>query len=157
MSFALVLDAIILVAVIAGLWAAYRLLGTPSRLAPADYRLVLDDLAASVARSAASLRGALAEDDRTREQVAADARKIFQTGFYQALRLKPDAATDPGALARAGLGRACESYEWASRMAESESFANRVVQEAVRMLLDRADAELSAAQQTLAGLPSAQP
>ncbi len=157
MSFALVLDAVILGVVIAGLWAAYRVLGTPSRLAPADYRVVLDDLAASVARSAASLRGALAEDDRQREQVAADARKIFQTGFYQALRLKPDATTDPSALVRAGLGRACEGYEWASRMAESESFGNAAVQEAVRMLLDRADAELSAAQQTLAGLPSAQP
>ena len=92
-----------------------------------------------------------------REQVAADTRKIFQTGFYQALRLKPDATTDPSALVRAGLGRACEGYEWASRMAESESFGNPAVQEAVRMLLDRADAELSAAQQTLAGLPSAQP
>jgi hypothetical protein len=157
MSFALVLDAVILGVVIAGLWAAYRVLGTPSRLAPADYRVVLDDLAASVARSAASLRGALAEDDRQREQVAADARKIFQTGFYQALRLKPDATTDPSALVRAGLGRACEGYEWASRMAESESFGNPAVQEAVRMLLDRADAQLSAAQQTLAGLPSAQP
>ena len=157
MSFALVLDAVILGVVIAGLWAAYRVLGTPSRLAPADYRVVLDDLAASVARSAASLRGALAEDDRQREQVAADARKIFQTGFYQALRLKPDATTDPSALVRAGLGRACEGYEWASRMAESESFGNPAVQEAVRMLLDRADAEVSAAQQTLAGLPSAQP
>lgn len=157
MSFALVLDAVILGVVIAGLWAAYRVLGTPSRLAPADYRVVLDDLAASVARSAASLRGALAEADRQREQVAADARKIFQTGFYQALRLRPDATTDPSALVRAGLGRACEGYEWASRMAESESFANPAVQEAVRMLLDRADAELSAARQTLAGLPSAQP
>jgi hypothetical protein len=157
MSFALVLDAVILGVVIVGLWAAYRVLGTPSRLAPADYRVVLDDLAASVARSAASLRGALAEDDRQREQVAADARKIFQTGFYQALRLKPDATTDPSALVRAGLGRACEGYEWASRMAESESFGNPAVQEAVRMLLDRADAELSAAQQTLGELPSAQP
>lgn len=157
MSFALVLDAIILGVVIAGLWAAYRVLGTPSRLAPADYRVVLDDLAASVARSAAQLRGALAEGDRQREQVAADARKIFQTGFYQALRLKPDATTDPSALVRAGLGRACEGYEWASRMAESESFGNPAVQEAVRMLLDRADAELSAAQQTLAGLPRSQP
>jgi len=157
MSFALVLDAVILGVVIAGLWAAYRVLGTPSRLAPADYRVVLDDLAVSVGRSAASLRGALAEDDRQREQVAADTRKIFQTGFYQALRLKPDATTDPSALVRAGLGRACEGYEWASRMAESESFGNPAVQEAVRMLLDRADAELSAAQQTLAGLPSAQP
>ncbi len=154
---ALVVDAIILGVVIAGLWAAYRVLGTPSRLAPADYRVVLDDLAASVAQSAARLRAALAEDDRQREQVAADARKIFQTGFYQALRLKPDAAIDPGALARAGLGRACEGYEWAGRMAESESFSNAAVQEAVRMLLDRADAELSAAQQTMAGLPSAQP
>jgi hypothetical protein len=157
MSFALVLDAIILGVVIAGLWAAYRVLGTPSRLAPADYRVVLDDLAASVARSAARLRGALAEDDRQREQVATDARKIFQTGFYQALRLKPDATTDPSALVRAGLGRACEGYEWASRMAESESFGNAAVQDAVRMLLDRADAELSAAQQTLAGLPRSPP
>ncbi len=157
MSFALVVDAVILGVVIAGLWAAYRVLGTPSRLAPADYRVVLDDLATSVARSAAQLRAALAEDDRQREQVAAEARKIFQTGFYQALRLKPDATTDPAALVRAGLGRACEGYEWASRMAESESFGNAAVQEAVRMLLDRGDAELTASQQALAGLPRSPP
>jgi hypothetical protein len=157
MSFALVLDAIILIVVIAGLWAAYRVLGTPSRLAPADYRVVLDDLATSVARSAAQLRAALSEDDRKREEVAADARKIFQTGFYQALRLKPDATTDPAALVRAGLGRACEGYEWASRMAESESFGNAAVREAVQLLLDRSDAELSAAQQTLGGLPASPP
>jgi hypothetical protein len=157
MSFALVLDAIILIVVIAGLWAAYRVLGTPSRLAPADYRVVLDDLATSVARSASQLRAALTEDDRKREAVAADARKIFQTGFYQALRLKPDATTDPAALVRAGLGRACEGYEWASRMAESESFGNAAVREAVQLLLDRSDAELSAAQQTLGGLPASPP
>jgi hypothetical protein len=157
MSFALVLDAIILIVVIAGLWAAYRVLGTPSRLAPADYRVVLDDLATSVARSASQLRAALTEDDRNREAVAADARKIFQTGFYQALRLKPDATTDPAALVRAGLGRACEGYEWASRMAESESFGNAAVREAVQTLLDRSDAELSAAQQTLGGLPASPP
>ena len=157
MSLGLVVDVVILGAVIAGLWAAYGVLGTPSRLAPADYRVVLDDLAASVARSAAQLRAALAEDDRQREQVAAEARRIFQTGFYQALRLKPDATTDPAALVRAGLGRACEGYEWASRMAESESFANVAVREAVRVLLDRGDAELSESQQALAGLPPSQP
>ena len=156
MSLALVVDAAILVIVIAGLWAAYRVLGTPSRLAPADYRVVLDDLAASVAQSAAQLRGALAEDDRNREQVAAGARTIFQTGYYQALRLKPDATTDPAALVRAGLGRACEGYEWASRMAGSESYGNAAVREAVLMLLDRADAELTASQQALAGLPPSQ-
>lgn len=153
MSLALVIDAAILVAVIVGLWAAYRVLGTPSRLAPADYRVVLDDLGASVARSAAQLRGVLHEGDATREEVAAEARKIFQTGYYQALRLKPEAATDPAALIRAALGRACELYEWASRMVGSESYANEAVREAALMLLDRADAELTASRQALAALP----
>jgi hypothetical protein len=153
MSLALVIDAVILVVVIIGLWAAYRVLGTPSRLAPADYRLVLDDLAASVARSAALLRSVLESPDTSREEVATETRKIFQTGYYQALRLKPEAPTDPAALVRAGLGRACEAYEWASRMVGSESFANQAVRDAAMTLLARADAELSESRQALAALP----
>lgn len=153
MSLALLIDAIILVAVVIGLWAAYRVLGTPSRLPPADYRHVLDDLAATAGRSAADLRRALQDGEADREELAAQARKIFQTGYYQALRLKPDATTDAAALARAGLGRACELYDWASRMVGSENYGNPAVREAALLLLDRADAELSASRQALAALP----
>jgi len=116
-------------------------------------RQVLDDLAATATRSAAEVRRLLEDTDPDREEVAARARRIFQTGYYQALRLKPDAATDPAALVRAGLGRACEGYDWASRMVGSESYSNAAVREAARLLLDRADAELSAARQALAALP----
>lgn len=154
MSIGIVIDAIILVGVVVGLWAAYRVLGVPSRLMPGDYRRVLDDLAATAGRSAAQLRGVLA-DGENRQEVAEETRKIFQTGYYQALRLRPTGATDPAARVRDGLGRACELYDWASRMVGSESYANPAVQEAVILLLDRGDAELSAARQTLAGLPAA--
>lgn len=153
MSLALIIDAVILVGVVVGLWAAYRVLGTPSRLTPADYRVVLDDMAVSVAAAAARVRGALGSAASDREAVAGEAQKIFQTGYYQALRLRPEAPTDPAALVRAGLGRACEGYEWATRMVGSESYENPAVRDAAALLLDRADTELSAARQALAGLP----
>jgi hypothetical protein len=153
MSLALVIDAVILVGVVVGLWAAYRVLGTPSRLTPAEYRVVLDDMASAVSAAAARVRGVLGDAAATREEVAGQAQKIFQTGYYQALRLRPQAPTDPAALVRAGLGRACEVYEWATRMVGSESYQNPAVKDAAVLLLDRGDVELSAARQALAALP----
>ena len=49
---------VILLVVAFGLWAAYRLLGTPSRLAQADYAVVLADVASSAERAARRLRDA---------------------------------------------------------------------------------------------------
>src|SRR5713101_7521504 len=80
---------LILLLLAAALWAAYRLLGTPSRLAPSDYNVVLADVATSVERAAGQLRRALEAGDGDLEDAATPARKIFQTGYYQTLRLRP--------------------------------------------------------------------
>jgi hypothetical protein len=76
------------------------------------------------------------------EDEATAARKIFQTAYYQTLRLRPLSGPDLGAEARAGLGRACEAYDWASRMLGSESVRNPLVLEAARRLMDAGDAAL---------------
>ena len=112
---------LILLLLAAGLLGAYRLLGTPSRLAPRDYYIVLADVATSVERASGQLRQALdgAPDARLEDEASA-ARKIFQTGYYQTLRLRPTTGPDAGAAARAELGRACEAYDWASRMIATE-------------------------------------
>jgi len=62
---------VILLVLAASLIGAYRVLGTPSRLAPRDYGVVLEDIRTSVERAAAllgalrgSTRGALAMDPR---------------------------------------------------------------------------------------------
>jgi len=100
-----------------GLWGVYRILGTPSRLAPTDYAVVLADVADSVERAAARLREALDASPATAlDDVAGQSRKIFQTGYYQTLRLRPAAGADVLAAARAELGQACEAYDWASRL-----------------------------------------
>ncbi len=155
MSLALVLYGALLLAVIVGLWAAYRLLGTPSRLAAGDYRLVLDDAARSVGRSAERLREAIAnaESGRVLEGAAHDARKIFQTAYYQTLRLRPAAGPDTAAAGRATLARACEAYDWASQMIGSESIANPAVRESALRLLEAGDEELRRAVRELSELP----
>jgi hypothetical protein len=76
------------------------------------------------------------------EDEATAARKIFQTGYYQTLRLRPSSGPDRAADARAELGRACEAYDWASRMLGSESVHNPLVLEAARRLLDAGDTAL---------------
>ena len=136
---------LILLLLAAGLVGAYRLLGTPSRLASRDYNIVLADVATSVERAAGRLRQALDGEPGKLEDEAAASRKIFQTGYYQTLRLRPTIGPDAGAAARAELGRACEAYDWASRMIASESVHNPLILTAARQLLDAGDAALKQA------------
>ncbi len=137
------LYALILLVLAVGLWGAYRVLGTPSRLAPRDYDVVLLDVKSSVERAADRLRRALdAGPGRALEDEAVATRKIFQTAYYQTLRLRPSSGPDLGIDARAGLGRACEAYEWASRMLGSESVRNPLVLDAARRLMDAGDVAL---------------
>jgi hypothetical protein len=133
---------VILLVLAVGLWGAYKLLGTPSRLASLDYNFVLADVATSVERAAGRLRQALDGEPEQLEDEAAASRKIFQTGYYQTLRLRPTSGLDAGAAARAELGRACEAYDWASRMIASESVHNPIILAAARKLLDAGDAAL---------------
>jgi len=133
---------LILLLLAAGLVGAYRLLGTPSRLAARDYTIVLADVATTVERAAGQLRQALDGEPGRLEDAAAASRKIFQTGYYQTLRLRPTTGPDNGAAARAELGRACEAYDWASRMIGSESVHNPLILAAARRLLDAGDAAL---------------
>lgn len=142
---------ILLLAVAAvSLWGVYRLLGTPSRLAPADYAVVLADVATSVERAASRLRAALdGSAGVPLGDVAGESRKIFQTGYYQTLRLRPAAGADAFAAARAELGRACEAYDWASRMLGSESIRNPLIEEAARRLMAAGDAALRQAAREL--------
>jgi len=136
---------LILLLLAAGLVGAYQVLGTPSRLASRDYNIVLADVATSVERAAGRLRKALDGDPAKLEDEAAASRKIFQTGYYQTLRLRPTTGPDAGAAARAELGRACEAYDWASRMIASESVHNPLIMAAARQLLDAGDAALKQA------------
>src|SRR5579864_3895317 len=152
MSAVLILYALILAAVVLGLWAAYKVLGTPSRLEPADYTIVLEDLLQSVTRAAARLREALDSpaSGSTLEGVATESRTIFQTGYYQALRLRPSTGSDAGQEPRTALGRACEALDWASRMVSGESRSNPAVEAALRGLMDAGDRELDRARRALA-------
>jgi hypothetical protein len=142
-----------------GIWAVYRVLGAPSKLPPADYRTVLDDLLQTVERERSRLLSALdsgsplAEDGRAGgnlASVAESSRKLFQTGYYQALRLKPVGADDGTAEVRDHIRRACEACDWAGRMVGGESANNLLLLEAARSLLGAAATEL---QQARAGLP----
>lgn len=148
---------VLLVVAAVGLWGVYRLLGTPSRLAPTDYAVVLADVATSVERAASRLRSALdGLAGVSLDDVAGESRKIFQTGYYQTLRLRPAAGADALAAARAELGRACEAYDWASRMLGSESVRNPLILEAARRLMDAGDAALrQAARELPPELPAA--
>jgi hypothetical protein len=138
------LYALILLLLAAALVGAYRVLGTPSRLTPRDYDVVLEDIRTTVERAAGRLRGSLdAGPGQSLEDEASAARKIFQTGYYQTLRLRPASGPDLAADARAAIGRACEAYEWASRMLGSESAHNPIVLEAARRLMDAGDAALT--------------
>jgi hypothetical protein len=148
------LYALILLVVAVALWAAYRVLGTPSKLRQDDYSLVVADLAATVERSAGALRDALEGPEDRLEETASGARKIFQTGYYQTLRLRPASGRDALQDARAELGRACEAYDWASRMVSSESLHNPLVREAALRLLDAGDQALRTA---ALRLPASQP
>jgi hypothetical protein len=148
------LYALILVAVAVGLWAAYRVLGTPSALTPTDYGIVLADVATSAERMAGELRAAVEREPDGLEDIAKEARKIFQTGYLQTLRLRPVTGVDALAAARAELGRACEAYDWASRMIGSESRRNPLILTAALQLLDAGDAALK---QAARELPSSLP
>src|SRR5439155_1673430 len=48
-----------LLALAAALWGVYRVLGTPSKLPPTDYQIVLADVAVSVEKAATQLRQTL--------------------------------------------------------------------------------------------------
>jgi hypothetical protein len=89
------------------------------------------------------------------EDEASAARKIFQTGYYQTLRLRPASGPDLAVDARAGLGRACEAYDWASRMLGSESVRNPLVLDAARRLIDAGDAALTQVSRELPPVPDA--
>ena len=91
------LYALILLLLAAALLGAYRVLGTPSRLTPRDYDVVLADIKTSVERAAGQLRQALTGPEGPLEDVATAARKIFQTGYYQTLRLRPSSGPDSAA------------------------------------------------------------
>ena len=150
------LYALILLLLAAALIGAWRVLGTPSRLAPRDYDLIVLDIKTSVERAADRLRQALdAGAAGLLEDEATAARKIFQTGYYQALRLRPASGPDLAADARASIGRACEAYEWASRMLASESVHNPLVLEAARGLMDAGDAALTQVERELPSAPDA--
>ncbi len=147
---------LILLVLAAALVVAYRVLGTPSRLAPGDYDVVLADIKSSVERAAERLRRALdAGPTAPVEDEATAARKIFQTGYYQTLRLRPSSGPDLSADARAALGRACEAYDWASRMLGSESVRNPLVLDAARRLMDAGDAALTQVARELPPVPDA--
>jgi len=134
---------LILLVLAAALWAVYRVLGTPSKLAPTDYHIVLADVAVSVEKAATQLRQALdAAPGAEWADTAKETRKIFQTGYYQMLRLRPASGSDQAADLRAELGRACEAYDWASRMIGSESARNPLIVEAARGLMDAGDTAL---------------
>jgi hypothetical protein len=150
------LYALILLLLAAALLGAWRVLGTPSRLAPRDYDLIVVDIKTSVERAAGRLRRSLdAGAGGSLEDEATAARKIFQTGYYQALRLRPASGPDLAADARASIGRACEAYEWASRMLASESVHNPLVLEAARRLMDAGDAALTQVERELPLVPDA--
>ena len=150
------LYALILLVLAAALVVAYRVLGTPSRLAPRDYDVVLADIKSSVERAADGLRRALdAGPGGPLEDEATAARKIFQTGYFQTLRLRPSSGPDLSADARAALGRACEAYDWASRMLGSESVHNPLVLDAARRLMDAGDAALTQVARELPPVPDA--
>src|SRR3989442_15207290 len=109
--------ALVLLVLAAVLIGVYRVLGTPSRLAPRDYDVVLDDIRTSVERAASGLRRSLdAGPGESLADEATAARKIFQTGYYQALRLRPSSGPDLAAGGRAPIGRARQAYEGASRV-----------------------------------------
>ncbi len=140
------LYALVLLVLAVALWGAYKVLGTPSRLEAGDYRVVLDDLTTSVEKVATELRGALdGAPGRQRTAIANQTRKIFQTGYFQTLRLRPLTGQDASADARAELGRACEAYDWAARMLGSDASGNPLILEAARRLVDSGDAAFSRA------------
>jgi hypothetical protein len=144
------LYALILLLLAAALWGAYKVLGTPSRLAPRDYDVVLERAAARLGRALDAGGGS-----SSLEAEATAARKIFQTGYYQTLRLRPTSGPDLAADARAAIGRACEAYDWASRMLGSESVRNPLVLAAARRLMDAGDAALTKVERELPALPDA--
>ena len=147
---------LILLLLAAALLGAWRVLGTPSRLAPRDYDVILVDIKTSVERAAERLRQALDAGPGPRlEDEATAARRIFQTGYYQTLRLRPSSGPDRAAAARAGLGRACEAYDWASRMLGSESVHNPLVLDAARRLMDAGDGALKQVERELPPAPDA--
>ena len=69
--------------------------------------------------------------------------------------LRPASGPDLAADARAAIGRACEAYDWASRMLGSESAQNPLVLEAARRLMDAGDAVLTQVERKQPAMPDA--
>jgi hypothetical protein len=128
-----------------GIWAVYRVLGGPSQLPPADYRTVIDDLIETAERERARLLAALDSGQGDLGAVASSSRKIFQTGYYQSLRLRPSEAADAAAEVRDHIRRACEACDWAGRMVGGETANNPLLLGSARSLLEAAGAELERA------------
>src|SRR2546429_8664415 len=111
------LYALTLLLLAAALVVAYRVLGTPSRLTPPDYDVVLEDIRSSVERAATRLRRSLeAGPEQAGGDEATAARKIFQTAYYQTLRLRPASGPELAAATRATIGRAPDAHDGARRM-----------------------------------------
>src|SRR5256885_16609007 len=110
------LYALILLLLAAALVVAYRVLGTPSRLTPPDYDVVLEDIRSSVERAATRLRRSLeARPEQSVVDEATAAPKIFQTAYYQTLPLRPPSGPDLAAATPAPVRRGCEAYASAAR------------------------------------------
>ena len=150
------LYALILLLLAAAVVVAYRVMGRPSRLIAPDYDVVLEDIRISVERAATLLRRSLeAGPEQSVVDEATAARKIFQTAYYQTLRLRPASGPDLAAATRATIGRACEAYDWASRMLGSESAKNPLVREAAGRLMDAGDAVLMQVERKQPAMPDA--
>ena len=70
------------------------------------------------------------------------------------MRLRPRSGPDLLAETRAELGRACEAYDWASRMIAGAGLRNPLIETAALRLLDAGDEALRQAAQ---GLPAPLP
>jgi hypothetical protein len=101
------LYAVILLLLAAALWGAYRVLGTPSRLAPRDYDVVLDDIKTSVERAASRLRRALDATRRSACAPRADRIGRLMNGPRSAGAARPMTGPAGCSAARASTTRWC--------------------------------------------------
>src|ERR1700719_138722 len=96
---------LILVLAAAGLIGAYRVLGTPSRLAARDYNIVLADVATSVERAAGQLREALDGEALALEDAASASRWRATGGRGRPRPPRAGKSSRPATTRRFGCGR----------------------------------------------------